>query len=71
MITRRQARKPYICTYSCGRWIKSGAMYLRHAVKTKNQAVPGTGTSCVKFETLRECSQCATGAGRAGLLEKK
>lgn len=70
MISRRQARKPYICTYSCGKWIKSGSVYLRHAVKQK-MSVKGAGTSCVKFETLRECSGCATGAGRAGLLEKR
>lgn len=60
MITRRTAQKPYVCTYSCGGWIRSRSVYLKHAIK-----VDGV------LSTLRECSQCATTNGRAGLLEKK
>ena len=60
MITRRKAAKPHVCTYGCGRWIKSGSVYLRHAVVEGKTLV-----------TLNECSMCATGNGRAGLLEKK
>ena len=60
MITRRKAAKPHVCTYRCGRWIKSGSVYLRHAVVERGTLV-----------TLRECGQCATEGGRAGLLERK
>lgn len=65
MISRRQARKPYICTYSCGKWIRSGSVYLRHTIKEK--VSPG----CYRYDVLRECSGCATAHGRAGLLEQK
>lgn len=62
MINRRKANKPHVCTYSCGSFIKSRAIYLKHAVRD-----PGTK----KLRTLNECSTCATRNGRAGLLEKR
>lgn len=62
MITRREARKPHVCTYNCGGWIKSGSVYLRHAVRR-------TGRS--GLDSLNECGTCATKGGRAGLLEAK
>lgn len=65
MISRRQARKPYVCTYTCGRFIKSGAVYLRHSDKIGSRRDGWT------WEITRECSQCATDHGRAGLLEVK
>jgi hypothetical protein len=67
MISRRKALKPYVCTYSCGGWIKSGSVYLRHALKEKTRGVGGT--TCEKITTMKECSGCATRSGRAGLLE--
>jgi hypothetical protein len=63
MITRRKAKKPHVCTYGCGRWIKSGSIYLRHAVRRE-----GSRTA---LDSLAECSMCATAHGRAGLLEVK
>jgi hypothetical protein len=65
MITRRRAVKPYVCTYGCGSWIKSGSVYLRHAIPLREKGRRGIA------ESLRECGTCATKAGRAGLLEKK
>ena len=63
MITRRKAKKPHVCSYNCGGWIKSGSVYLRHAVRRE-----GSRTA---LDSLAECGQCATNAGRAGLLEAK
>lgn len=62
MISRRKANKPHVCTYSCGSFIKSRAIYLKHAVHDAETK---------KLHTLKECSQCATRNGRAGLLEKR
>lgn len=62
MLSRRRTRKPRICTYGCGGWIKSGSVYLRHANRAGYKQ---------PMVTLIECSQCATTGGRAGLLEGK
>lgn len=61
MNTLRRARVPYRCTYGCGGWIKSGSLYLRHALKQDGKITA----------TVRECGTCATANGRAGLLERK
>jgi len=63
MITRRKAKKPHVCSYNCGGWIKSGSVYLRHAVRRA-----GSPTA---LASINECGQCATKSGRAGLLEEK
>lgn len=61
LVERRRSKITRRCS-TCGRFIKSGSLYLRYRERVGR---------VWSREALAECSTCATKYGRAGLLEEK